>query len=352
MLQKEKAKSTKPEKGFNHDDLFNDDLFTDDVVNDPFEKTMRKVYKTNTKIYNTNKNITEKYNALNKVEEDDDSDDGENIIEYPKREVSLQKFRIEEARRSNTVRKKASSFLKLFGKRLDSMEGERKKVSILLYADIKDVSHKFDLDKVNETIEKKTYGPFMMDMPKLSKNDMYKFMLYTLLYNDFTVLPAQVIDKIGCKIITYNSQNFINHRMGKLKLQSYLLCKQKSIKSHGKNTCVVDYVWDQVKGKRGFKTYDYDKLKSEIYSYVYDPPMINTEELINWVKNCHHNVSIHAYDCKYRKFISHTTPSTNVSLVYIVKDRHCFPITNEKLKLTASKASQSVHLLKYMSDLK
>ena len=63
-------------------------------------------------------------------------------------------------------------------------------------------------------------------------------------------------------------------------------------------------------------------------------------------------MKIHAYDSTYRKFISHTTPSTNVSLVYIVKDHHCFPITNEKLKLTASKASQSVHLLKYMSDLK
>ena len=312
---------------------------------------MRKVYKMNTKIYDTNKKITEKYNALNKVEEDD-SDDDENIIEYPKRQVSLQKFRIEEARRSNTIRKKGSSFLKLFGKRLDSMEGERKKVSITLYADIKDISNKFDLDKLNENIEEKTYGPFTMDMPKMSKNDMYKFMMYTLLDNNFTILSAQVIDKIGCKIITYDDQNFMDHRMGKLKLQSYLLCKQKPIKSHGKNTCAVDYVWDQVKGKRGFKTYDYDKLKSEIYSYVYNPPMINTEELINWVKNCHHNVSIHAYDSTYRKFISHTSPSTNVSLVYIVKDHHCFPITNEKLKLTASKASQSNHLLKYMSDLK
>ena len=38
MLQKENAKSVKPKKGFNHDDLFNDDIFTDNVVNDPFEK--------------------------------------------------------------------------------------------------------------------------------------------------------------------------------------------------------------------------------------------------------------------------------------------------------------------------
>ena len=282
MLQKENAKSVKPKKGFNHDDLFNDDIFTDNVVNDPFEKTMRKVYKTNTKIYDTNKKIydtnkkiTEKYNALNKVEEDD-SDDGENIIEYPKIKVSLRKFRLEEARRTNTVRKKNSSFLKLFGKRLDSMEGEQKKVSNTLYVDIK---HADDHDDVN--VQEKIYGPFMTDMPKLSNNDMYKFMMYILLNNNFSILSIEVINKIGCKIITYDNQQFMDHRMGKLKLQSYLLCKQKPIKSHGKNTCVVDYVWDQVKGKRGFKTYDYDKLKSEIYSYVYDPPMINTEELID-----------------------------------------------------------------------
>ena len=36
--------------------------------------------------------------------------------------------------------------------------------------------------------------------------------------------------------------------MGSLKLESYFLSKQKPIKSHGNNTCVIDYVSDQVKG--------------------------------------------------------------------------------------------------------
>ena len=44
----------------------------------------------------------------------------------------------------------------------------------------------------------------------------------------------------------------------------------------------------------------------------------------------------------------------NVSLVYIVKDNHCFLITDERLKLIASKANQGRcdYLLKYMTDLK
>ena len=47
-------------------------------------------------------------------------------------------------------------------------------------------------------------------------------------------------------------------------------------------------------------------------------------------------------------------PEKNVTLVYIVKDHHCFPITDEKLKLVASKANQGGcnNLLKYMADIK
>ena len=178
--------------------------------------------------------------------------------------------------------------------------------------------------------------------------------MYTLLKNKFTVLSQEVISGIGCKIIKLTKKQFKHHKMGKLKLESYLFNKQRPIKSHGVNTCVIDYVWDQVQGKRGFKTYDYDKLKSEIYEYIPEGDMISTEELINWAKECHANVSIHAFDSRYKKFITHTNHCSNISLVYIVKDHHCYPITDETLKLTASKANQGGcdDLLRHMSDLK
>ena len=115
-------------------------------------------------------------------------------------------------------------------------------------------------------------------------------------------------------------------------------------------------LWDQVRGKRGFKTYDYNKFKDEIYEFVPEGDMINTAELINWAKACHNNVSIHAFDSRYKKFIKHigTNTRTNVIIVYIVKDNHCFPITDERLKLVASKANQGGcnYLLKHMTDLK
>lgn len=60
--------------------------------------------------------------------------------------------------------------------------------------------------------------------------------------------------------------------------------------------------------------------------------MISTQELIDWVKECHPSyVSIHAFDSRYKNFIRHIAKSDNTSvfLVYIVKDHHLHPITNE-----------------------
>ena len=179
--------------------------------------------------------------------------------------------------------------------------------------------------------------------------------MLTLLNTKFNLLSGERISGIGCRIIKMEEKQTLVQKMGSLKLESYLLNKQRPIKRHGVNTCVVDYVWGQVKGKRGFKPYDYNKIKNEIYGLVPEGDMINNEELINWVRACHNNVSIHAFDSRYKTFINHiATTCRDVSLVYIVKDNHCFPITNEKLKLIASKGNQGGcnYLLKHMTDLK
>ena len=55
------------------------------------------------------------------------------------------------------------------------------------------------------------------------------------------------------KIITYNMQFFKDHKMGAFKLESFFLDKQRPIKSRGENTCVLDYIWDQCRGKRGYQ---------------------------------------------------------------------------------------------------
>ena len=203
---------------------------------------------------------------------------------------------------------------------------------------------------MNEIVYEHTYGPFTVEKPNMSIRDTYKFALYTLMKTNITFLSGEYITHIGCEIVKLDNKRVKKHKMGKLKLESYLLNKQRPI---GVNTCVIDYIWDQVRGQRGFKTYTYEKLKDEIYSFVPEGDMINTEELIDWARNCHHNVSIHAFDCRYHKFITHSKHCSNISLVYIVKD-HRYPITDEKLNIVASKANQGGcdDLLKHMSDLK
>ena len=341
-----------------------EDLMDDEPV--PFEQEMRKVKRDGRKIDTVDDKIKGKYMLRSRVQTKS------KIITYPKTTVSLSEFRRDEVRTSKNS-KKGSSFLNLFEQRLKKIEGDRRLVSIILDVQIatsdcyrkykKNTNKKdeYNIEKKKvmkqsggEFVVRKTYGPFSVEIPKhLTKRDTYKFMMYTLLKQKFTILSGESIEKLGGRIVPYNKKQFLSQSMGKLKLESYLLNKQRPIKSHGVNTCVVDYVWDQVKGKRGFKTYNYDKLKNEIYEFAPEGEMISTEELIDWAKTCHERVSIHAYDARYRKFIKHTKGHPDVVLVYIVKDNHCYPITDQKLKLVASKANQGGcdDLLKHMSDL-
>ena len=268
------------------------------------------------------------------------------------REASLDQYRKEELKSTTYDKNRFKSFVKLFKKRINALRQRKQQVSLTIRAKIAR-----SLRGGYDTITDHTFGPFTVKMPVgLSVPDTYKFALSTLMNSNITLLSGESITNIGFDLVNLDKKRPFKHTMGKLKLESYLLNKQRPIKSRGTNTCVIDYVWDQVQGKRGFKTYTYEKLKNEIYDFVPEDRegMINTEELINWANKCHSNVSIHAFDSRYRKFITHIKQHPDVSLVYIVKDHHCFPITDEKLQMVASKANQGGcdDLLKYMTDMK
>lgn len=296
------------------------------------------------------------------------------IREFPIVKASLYSYRKEEMNYSVDKNKGVKSFLELFHERMLMNESKRENVSIVIHVKVKvgyfrensEEKDEFMISKKKEIRSRKyntlkgkhidkLYGPFNVEKPiGISRQDTYKFEMYTLLKKKFTILSIETIKAIGCKIIKLNKKYSKKVKMGQLKLESYLLNKQKPITKYGENTCVIDYVWNQVRGKRGFKTYTYDKLKNEIYNFVPEGDKVSTEELINWAKASHPNVSIHAFDCRYKRFITHSKHCSNKSLVYIVKDNHCWPITDEKLKIVASKANQGGcdNLLKHMADLK
>ena len=120
--------------------------------------------------------------------------------------VSLQNMRDEELEQENVSKyTQHSSFQNLFHIRLRQIPGKRVRAQITINGVIE---HKIG----NRTeFTDKSYGPFKMEVPKLSKPDMYKFFIYTLLPNNFTVLSTETIAEIGATITTHNEQFFKDH---------------------------------------------------------------------------------------------------------------------------------------------
>ena len=222
-------------------------------------------------------------------------------ISLDKIPVSLQDMRDEELKRARVSKyKKQSSFHNFFHERLEQMPGKRERAQIAINTVIEHT-----IGNRTEYTDK-TYGPFKMEVPKLSEPDMNKFLMYTLLQNNFTVLSTETIAEIGATITTHNEQFFKDHEVGALKLNTFFSDKQFQIKQRGDNTCIVDFVRHNCKGKKGFQKYTYQKLYDELEVYASASfPRMSTQELLDWAKACHPNVSIHAYDSTWRKFMKH-----------------------------------------------
>ena len=99
---------------------------------------------------------------------------------------------------------------------------------------------------------------------------------------------------IGAKIMIYKPLEFRNMKVGALKLNTFFLDKQFPIKQRGDNTCMIDFIWHQCQNKVGFKRYTYQKLKEELSEFTTSFPFMSTQEVVNWAKECHPNISIHA----------------------------------------------------------
>ena len=154
-------------------------------------------------------------------------------IRLDKIPVSLQDMRDEELGRARVSKyKKQSSFQNLFHERLEQMPGKRERAEITINTVIEHT-----IGNRTEFTDK-SYGPFKMEVPKLSKPDMYKFLMYTLLQNNFTVLSTETIAEIGATITTHNEQFFKDHKVGALKLNTFFLDRQFQIKQW-----VIILVW-------------------------------------------------------------------------------------------------------------
>ena len=119
---------------------------------------------------------------------------------------------------------------------------------------------------------------------------------------------------------------------------------------------MVDFVWHNCKGKKGFQKYTYQKLYDELEVYASASfSRMSTRELVDWAKACHPNVSIHAYDSTWRKFMKYiASRHPSICLVFYIKDHHLYPIQDDHLKHIATQANQggTDNLWRYMTDMK
>ena len=83
-------------------------------------------------------------------------------------------------------------------------------------------------------------------------------------------------------------------------------------------------------------------------------PFMDTSQIIDWIKNCRSNISLHAYTCTYKKFISHISNTPDIVLTFFVKDHHLHPITDLEFKNVAMCKNQQdkKHFFQYISELK
>ena len=154
-----------------------------------------------------------KYNLDNLFNDEElDSKPNVNTIDiYPKQNVSLHDFKMSELRiAKRSVNEKGTTFINLFEKRL-SKTSNTEKASTVIDVDIftpnrSDVEKGYSripkedptgVDKFEVSYKKvkkqaatggrvhKSCGPFMADLPNLSREDMYKFAMFTLLKNTF-----------------------------------------------------------------------------------------------------------------------------------------------------------------------
>ena len=284
---------------------------------------------------------TTKYNVNGNIKYyEDKARESEAVISYAKKLISIANMRNEELDTARTSRfKPNSSLLNMFDEWIKHMPGKRENVQITIDVDAENIIGN------KSTITPKKYGPFKMKVPRLNNKDMYKYIIYTLLQNNFSILSRQTISSVEVKIITHDEQFCKDHKAGALKLQSFFLDKKFPIKKCGDNTFMVDFVWHYCRLKKGFKKYTYEKLEEELSEYASSFPKMITQELVDWAKACHPNMSIHAYDATYRKFMKHKLT---------IRHHHCQLITDERLKTMAMKANQggADNFWKYMSDMK
>ena len=88
------------------------------------------------------------------------------VLTYPKENVSIAQMREEELNMTSIPGKMKMTFAELFDRRLKTMPGKKTRIQITVHAEVR-----YSLGASSE-LESKSWGPFQISIPKLSKKEM------------------------------------------------------------------------------------------------------------------------------------------------------------------------------------
>jgi hypothetical protein len=100
------------------------------------------------------------------------------------------------------------------------------------------------------------------------------------------------------------------------------------------NLCGLRYIVNTLKGKKGFKKFDMDVLKSQLdcLKINYNDG-ISVNDMLRWIKEYYpNNISMYALNPYGKCFQKYTVQHSVGVLVYICNNQHMYPIYNDKLK--------------------
>ena len=96
----------------------------------------------------------------------------------------------------------------LLEERLNRTPGKSERVQVMIEADVENWNGKTIM------IILKTFGPFSMEIPQMSNDVMCKFMVFTLLQHNFSILSTKTIANIGAKIMIHKPLEFRHMKVG------------------------------------------------------------------------------------------------------------------------------------------
>lgn len=146
------------------------------------------------------------------------------------------------------------------------------------------------------------------------------------------------ITGLDIKLIKNKKQNLKNIKMkGLRKFYQNLKNINTNIKYEDKNDgyCVINYIWHEMKGRKGFNHMTKDKLIKEFENICEDIEQgITTEQIIKVIENYHPNISLYALDPMFNVFTSYISKNNNSKLIlaFLVNNNHCYPILKEETK--------------------